>query len=307
MRLGKADDAARDADDPVMYLTAVWQVARANQPPFTDPLTWTIVPLAVIIPFRGLGLERLVASGATPQWHKRLDAERRDPGRAGPGDRAPADRSADFSGFTIQLPARHCAAVRPAVRLGPPDAGRSPPGDEARLRDGARSRSRSRSRSSGRQQLGRQSRRTCRGSAPRPLSPSPLPRPASALRARTAPRLPATGRLIAQMLAGEDDRAFGLQQLDNRAPRAAPAAHRRSRGHSAPTPFGPGSQAPGDGHALVSRCDLPGCSASTDSRLMRKRSSWLRRANGSGLSRLVQPAHKRRPARPWRSLKPSDG
>src|SRR5690348_6409924 len=36
---------------PVMYLTAVWQVARANQPPFTDPLTWTIVPLSVIIPF----------------------------------------------------------------------------------------------------------------------------------------------------------------------------------------------------------------------------------------------------------------
>src|SRR5690349_10016214 len=36
---------------PVMYLTAVWQVARANQFPFTDPLTWTIVPLSVIIPF----------------------------------------------------------------------------------------------------------------------------------------------------------------------------------------------------------------------------------------------------------------
>jgi hypothetical protein len=36
---------------PVMYLTAVWQVARANQAPFTDPLTWTIVPLSVIIPF----------------------------------------------------------------------------------------------------------------------------------------------------------------------------------------------------------------------------------------------------------------
>src|SRR3954447_12910367 len=33
---------------PVMYLTAVWQVARANQPPFTDPLTWTAIPLAVI-------------------------------------------------------------------------------------------------------------------------------------------------------------------------------------------------------------------------------------------------------------------
>jgi divalent metal cation (Fe/Co/Zn/Cd) transporter len=39
---------------PVMYLTAVWQVARANQAPFTDPLTWTIVPLAVIIPFATL-------------------------------------------------------------------------------------------------------------------------------------------------------------------------------------------------------------------------------------------------------------
>ena len=36
---------------PVMYLTAVWQVARQNQPPFTDALTWTIVPLAVIPPF----------------------------------------------------------------------------------------------------------------------------------------------------------------------------------------------------------------------------------------------------------------
>jgi FtsH-binding integral membrane protein len=36
---------------PVMYLTAVWQVARANEPPFTDALTWTIVPLATIIPF----------------------------------------------------------------------------------------------------------------------------------------------------------------------------------------------------------------------------------------------------------------
>jgi hypothetical protein len=56
---------------PVMYLTAVWQVARANQPPFTDPLTWTIVPLAVIIPFA-----ILVWQGWThrrnAQWHKRL-------------------------------------------------------------------------------------------------------------------------------------------------------------------------------------------------------------------------------------------
>src|SRR6478736_1044555 len=36
---------------PVMYMTAVGQIARANQPPFTDPLSWTIVPLATLIPF----------------------------------------------------------------------------------------------------------------------------------------------------------------------------------------------------------------------------------------------------------------
>jgi hypothetical protein len=55
---------------PVMYLATVWQVARANQPPFTDPLTWTIVPLAVIVPFA-----IMVWQGWThrrnAQWHKR--------------------------------------------------------------------------------------------------------------------------------------------------------------------------------------------------------------------------------------------
>src|SRR5437764_8928604 len=56
---------------PVMYLTAVWQVARANQPPFTDPLTWTIVPLAVIIPFAIL-VGRGWANRRDVQTHKRL-------------------------------------------------------------------------------------------------------------------------------------------------------------------------------------------------------------------------------------------
>ena len=56
---------------PVMYLTAVWQVARANQPPFTDPLTWTIVPLAVIIPFAILIYLGWV-NRKQAQWHKRL-------------------------------------------------------------------------------------------------------------------------------------------------------------------------------------------------------------------------------------------
>jgi hypothetical protein len=56
---------------PVMYLTTVWQVARANQPPFTDPLTWTIVPLAGIIPFAIL-VWRGWANRRNAQWHKRL-------------------------------------------------------------------------------------------------------------------------------------------------------------------------------------------------------------------------------------------
>ena len=51
MQLGKLGMLFAVLMIPVMYLTAVWQVARANQPPFTDPLIWTIVPLSVIIPF----------------------------------------------------------------------------------------------------------------------------------------------------------------------------------------------------------------------------------------------------------------
>ena len=79
---------------PVMYLTAVWQVARANQPPFTDPLTWTIVPLAVIIPFAVTGLERLGEPPRRPV-PQAADAERGDHRRDGPVDRAAADRAAD--------------------------------------------------------------------------------------------------------------------------------------------------------------------------------------------------------------------
>jgi hypothetical protein len=45
MQLGKLGMFFAILMIPVMYLTAVWQVARANQAPFTDPLTWTIVPL----------------------------------------------------------------------------------------------------------------------------------------------------------------------------------------------------------------------------------------------------------------------
>jgi hypothetical protein len=66
MQLGKLGMLFAILMIPVMYLTAVWQVARANQPPFTDPLTWTIVPLSVIIPFA-----IVVWNG----WQKRRDIQ----------------------------------------------------------------------------------------------------------------------------------------------------------------------------------------------------------------------------------------
>lgn len=71
MAMGKLTLMVAVAMIPVMFLITVWQVARANQPPFTDPLTWTIIPLAVIPPFAFLiwkGWERRREA----QWHKRL-------------------------------------------------------------------------------------------------------------------------------------------------------------------------------------------------------------------------------------------
>jgi cytochrome bd-type quinol oxidase subunit 2 len=69
-KLGKASMILAIALIPVMYLTAVWAVGRANQPPFTDSLTWTIVPLAVIIP-----IAVMILNGwkhrKNAQWHKR--------------------------------------------------------------------------------------------------------------------------------------------------------------------------------------------------------------------------------------------
>ena len=70
MRFGVAGMGLAAALIPIMYLTAVWQVARANQPPFTDPLDWTIVPLLGIPLFATLlwiGWTRR----REPQWHKR--------------------------------------------------------------------------------------------------------------------------------------------------------------------------------------------------------------------------------------------
>lgn len=70
MKLGGLTVLLAVALIPVMYLTAMWQVARANQPPFTDPLTWTIVPLSGIVPFAIL-IWQGWAHRRNPQWHKR--------------------------------------------------------------------------------------------------------------------------------------------------------------------------------------------------------------------------------------------
>jgi hypothetical protein len=70
MRLGKLTMLLAILMLPVMYLAAVWQVARANQAPFTDPLTWTIVPLSVIIPFAILVWQGWQHRRNAP-WHKR--------------------------------------------------------------------------------------------------------------------------------------------------------------------------------------------------------------------------------------------
>jgi len=70
MKLGAATMLLAVALIPIMYLTATWAVARATQPPFTDPLTWTIVPLAGIIPFAIL-IWQGWAHRRNAQWHKR--------------------------------------------------------------------------------------------------------------------------------------------------------------------------------------------------------------------------------------------
>ncbi len=54
MKLGMAGFAFAAALVPLMYVTAVNQVARATQSPFTDPLSWTSVPLFPIPAFIAL-------------------------------------------------------------------------------------------------------------------------------------------------------------------------------------------------------------------------------------------------------------
>lgn len=71
-KLGAAGMLLGAALIPVMYLTAVWQVERANQPPFTDPLTWTVVPLIGIPALAAMLWLGWRARRHDLQTHKRL-------------------------------------------------------------------------------------------------------------------------------------------------------------------------------------------------------------------------------------------
>jgi hypothetical protein len=70
MKLGKASMFLALAIIPMMYLASVWQVARANQPPFIDPLNWTAVPLAAI-PAYAIMVWTGWRRRKQAQWHKR--------------------------------------------------------------------------------------------------------------------------------------------------------------------------------------------------------------------------------------------
>jgi uncharacterized membrane protein YozB (DUF420 family) len=102
MRLGKAAMLLAIALIPVMYLTAVWQVARANQPPFTDPLNWTAIPLAVIPSFAFLIYEAW-RRRKNAQWHKRLMLSATIIFAAGPGFTRIPLAPPTFWGFSAQL------------------------------------------------------------------------------------------------------------------------------------------------------------------------------------------------------------
>ena len=70
MKLGKASMLLALAIVPMMYLIGVWQVERANTPPFTTPLDWTILPLSAI-PVYAILVWTGWARRKQAQWHKR--------------------------------------------------------------------------------------------------------------------------------------------------------------------------------------------------------------------------------------------
>jgi hypothetical protein len=102
MKLGKVALLIAIALLPVMYLTAVWAVARESHPPFTDGLNWTAIPLAVIPAFAFLIYEAWRRRRES-QWHKRLMLGASILFVAGPGFSRIPLAPPSFWGFTIQL------------------------------------------------------------------------------------------------------------------------------------------------------------------------------------------------------------
>ena len=102
MNLGKAAMLLAIALVPVMYVTAVWGVARESHPPFTDGLNWTAIPLAVIPAFAFLIYEAW-RRRREAQWHKRLMLGASIIFVAGPGFSRIPLAPPSFWGFAIQL------------------------------------------------------------------------------------------------------------------------------------------------------------------------------------------------------------
>lgn len=102
MKLGKAAMLLAISLIPLMYVTAVWGVARESHPPFTDALNWTAVPLAVIPAFSFLIYEAW-RRRREAQWHKRLMLGATILFAAGPGFSRIPLAPPTFWGFTLQL------------------------------------------------------------------------------------------------------------------------------------------------------------------------------------------------------------
>lgn len=102
MKLGTAAMLLAIALVPVMYLTAVWAVARQSHPPFTDSLNWTAIPLAVIPAFAFLVYEAW-RRRREAQWHKRLMLGASILFVAGPGFSRIPLAPPSFWAFAIQL------------------------------------------------------------------------------------------------------------------------------------------------------------------------------------------------------------
>jgi hypothetical protein len=102
MKLGKLAIGVAIALLPIMYLTAVWAVARHSHPPFTDDLNWTAIPLAVIPAF-GFLIYEAWRRRKQAQWHKRLMLGATIIFAVGPGFSRIPLAPPTFWGFAAQL------------------------------------------------------------------------------------------------------------------------------------------------------------------------------------------------------------